>query len=177
MIFQDSPWRGFDRRCAFPEVPAPFGSQNASHHQYALACGYLQSRLYLNLPVQFQFSWNPPLVAASDCDSLQIKHDARCAPFYLPVMSHCFQPDSSERFRSHCCNLHYADYSMICCAWISTRVAMLVTHLSCSYLHLYAIPFIQLLEERICNASGSSRGASHPYRRTGGSIPSLFKRP
>ena len=33
----------YDRRCAFPEVPLAFDLQNASHHQYALACGYLQS--------------------------------------------------------------------------------------------------------------------------------------
>lgn len=38
-----SPGGGIDRRCAFPEVPLAFGLQNASHHQYALACGYLQS--------------------------------------------------------------------------------------------------------------------------------------
>jgi len=37
------PRRGYDRRCAFPEVPLAFDLQNASHHQYALACGYLQS--------------------------------------------------------------------------------------------------------------------------------------
>lgn len=94
-----------DRRCAFPEVPLAFDLQNASHHQYALACGYSQSTTIPERarPVQV-FMVTALGCSLGLCNLAWVKHNACCVYLYLPVADHCFQPDLPIDLRSHCCN-------------------------------------------------------------------------
>ena len=100
-----SPVGATDRRCAFPEVPLAFGLQNASHHQYAFACGYLQSPALTESADPSQTFMGNALGCSLGPNTLAwIKHSACSTSSYLPVALRQMTLGPGSFTCSHCCN-------------------------------------------------------------------------